>query len=840
MNSSSKFTVVDLNSGLGGRLLAFYESGFTVLAGAESEGAKREICRSILPNVPIVASGEGSDDASGIPSADVLLAEVRQAPSFSRAKGDRGAATNQLSFLSKVLLRDAPKAFLLQAPAMILRNKSFQLFDSGVFQRYNITYRVFREADHSGFPVSGNQTYFVGIRNDIAPDLFRFPAAIGGVASRTPLQESPGDVDPWYRKLPVSFKPPASQKNSYYYIDHKGKVVGGDQIFINRPRDCYLKDEYGFRRLTHNELAYLKGYQGFPFNKWTNRFKMYQMLQTASDIYVVRAIADCIRKLLEDSTAGLHPADQSALMEAQRKTQHEDASATRKMKVGSERPQRQEETLIRPRSRIRSLHIKKLKGLVNLDISMEKNLTAIMGVNGVGKSTILHALACMFSPFERGENHKFNFFFTPTPDASWQGSRLTMTYFDENTQSEVVRDYQKSTTRWSPRYTNRPKRDTFYLGVDSGLPEIEKERQTSYIDYLTNDSDDDLSERIITAASEILNKDYQRLTSHKTKTKKLFGVHTASDITYSSLSMGAGEQRLIKILTTVYHAAPYSLILIDEIDLLLHGDAQKRLIKKLSGIAAHKNLQIVFTTHSLEIGKLTDWIDIRYLLQTKERTLVYDRITPDIIYDMNRELEQPLAIYVEDDLAEAIVSHTARKLSLSRHIKLQNIGSAQNAFTLAAGLIIENVPVSNRLIVIDGDVYRTLGDKTKQLKKLLSGTEAEHSDKIATALSVIRQFSLPEGTPPEKFIFDMLLDLNAPDELTDCARSIHTVSDPHDWLDLIVERMNQERGLILYQIIEQVSEHNKWGEYIREVRNWLLAKNAELNGCPYNGAPTAR
>ena len=102
--------------------MAFYESGFTALAGAESEGAKREICRSILPNVPIVASGEESDDASGIPSADVLLAEVRQAPSFSRAKGDRGAATNQLSFLSKVLLRDAPKAFLLQAPAMILRN----------------------------------------------------------------------------------------------------------------------------------------------------------------------------------------------------------------------------------------------------------------------------------------------------------------------------------------------------------------------------------------------------------------------------------------------------------------------------------------------------------------------------------------------------------------------------------------------------------------------------------------------------------------------------------------------------------------------------------------------
>ena len=55
--------------------------------------------------------------------------------------------------------------------------------------------------------------------------------------------------------------------------------------------------------------------------------------------------------------------------------------------------------------------------------------------------------------------------------------------------------------------------------------------------------------------------------------------------------MGAGEQRLVKILTTVFHAEPYSLILIDEIDLLLHCNARKRLIRKLSELAERKNLQ---------------------------------------------------------------------------------------------------------------------------------------------------------------------------------------------------------------------------------------------------------
>ena len=38
----------------------------------------------------------------------------------------------------------------------------------------------------------------------------------------------------------------------------------------------------------------------------------------------------------------------------------------------------------------------RLKGLHNVEISFgEKPVTAIFGVNGCGKSTILHALACL-------------------------------------------------------------------------------------------------------------------------------------------------------------------------------------------------------------------------------------------------------------------------------------------------------------------------------------------------------------------------------------------------------------------------------------------------------------
>lgn len=599
-------------------------------------------------------------------------------------------------------------------------------------------------------------------------------------------------------------------------------MVGGEQVSV-RPYECYLVDEIGMRRITHNEYAYLKGYPNYPFNNCKNRFKAYRMLQSAPDIYIVRAIAASLRNYLERNTETSRFEDRPAY-----RAPLEEGVSDKKDDVLTEQ-ELSADRIIKPRNKIRRLQIEKLKGLKKLDILFEKNLTAIMGVNGVGKSTVLHALACMFSPDEKGEDYKWKFFFTPTPDASWQGSQMVLTYFDENTQTENQRKYRKSTDRWSTRYTSRPKRDVFYLGIDSGLPEIEKERQTSYIDYHTSVSEDRLAERIVHTAAQILCKDYQSLTDHAVKNKHFFGVRTLSDINYSALSMGAGEQRLIKILTVVYHAAPYSLILIDEIDLLLHSNAQKQLIKQLSDLAQRKNLQIIFTTHSLEIGKLTEFVDIRYLYHTREKTLVYDRITPDIIFDMNRESTQPLIVYVEDDLAEAIVSQLSDGLRISRYVNIRNIGSAQNAFTLAAGMMIEGNSLEHRLIVLDGDVYRTDEDKKRQLRRLLSGTETNHDDKIDAALSLITQFSLPEGNCPEKFIYDLLLDVDGADEVTDCAKQVTGVVDSHDWLNQIVERMNQDRKNVLLKIIEQAAESDKWSTYVERVRRWLIEQAKALN-----------
>ena len=268
--------------------------------------------------------------------------------------------------------------------------------------------------------------------------------------------------------------------------------------------------------------------------------------------------------------------------------------------------------------KLMSVFFKNLKGLKDAQFVFEKPLTAIMGVNGSGKTTVIHALACAYQPPEggKGENHRFPDFFVPNTDALWQGSEFYIVNEKEDREKTTVlpaRKYGKSFDRWSPRYGDRPKRNVYYIGIDSCLPEIEKKSMQNRIIYSSRRKEDRLSQKVIRDAAAILNKSYQALLDNTFHNKHFNGVELDSGLKYSSLSMGTGEQRTIKILEKILNAEPYSLILIDEIDLLLHVSSLKRLICRLAEIARDKHLQIVFTTHALEMVDLTQYVGIQYI-----------------------------------------------------------------------------------------------------------------------------------------------------------------------------------------------------------------------------------
>lgn len=479
---------------------------------------------------------------------------------------------------------------------------------------------------------------------------------------------------------------------------------------------------------------------------------------------------------------------------------------------------------------LKSVFFNNLKGLKNANITFSDTLTAIMGVNGSGKTTVIHALSCLYQPDGNGENHKFPEFFVPNTDAFWNGSELSVVFETVGQSGKHVvqsKKYSKAFDRWCPRYNSRPKRNVYYIGIDSCLPDIEKKTVTSRILYKTNELIDKQSEKTIRLSAYILNKGYETLLDNTYNSKHFLGVSLQSGLKYSSLSMGSGEQRVIKIISTLLKAEPYSLVLIDEIDLLLHVSALRKLIKKLYEIAKNNHIQIVFTTHSLEMTQLNTYVKIQYIYNTGEGkdTLVYEKITPDLVFSMTGQSEKPNRIYVEDQFSETIIEELIRRKKKSAYFDVVKYGAIENAFTLSASFIIQDESIENKLIVLDGDRYNRSDEKEQQIKKKLSGSEENSVEKRSKALSIIVEFNLPEDISPEQFIRDTIIKcVPEENEIFIAALEINAVNDSHEWIGQICDRLGCDYSYIIREVFTYAYDQKKdesFLEYISSVENWI-------------------
>ena len=114
------------------------------------------------------------------------------------------------------------------------------------------------------------------------------------------------------------------------------------------------------------------------------------------------------------------------------------------------------------------------------------------------------------------------------------------------------------------RYYKRPERWVSYIGIETCVPDIEKEKLKSHISYISLSQ---MSPSILADAKYILRKDYAECQVCRRRDKRTNKRVKVGTTLYSSLSMGAGEQRVFTILEAVDKAEPYGLILIDELDL---------------------------------------------------------------------------------------------------------------------------------------------------------------------------------------------------------------------------------------------------------------------------------
>lgn len=83
-----------------------------------------------------------------------------------------------------------------------------------------------------------------------------------------------------------------------------------------------------------------------------------------------------------------------------------------------------------------------------------------------------------------------------------------------------------------------------------------------------------------------------------------------------------------------------------------------------------RQLQIIFTTHSILMNELRDYVGIQYITQTSQKTLVSNYISSDSIQDLMGKSEKPIKIYVEDDLSKTIISQICHSMNCKRYVDI--------------------------------------------------------------------------------------------------------------------------------------------------------------------------
>ena len=486
---------------------------------------------------------------------------------------------------------------------------------------------------------------------------------------------------------------------------------------------------------------------------------------------------------------------------------------------------------------VKKLVFNNLKRLEGVEIDFpQTGVIAIMGYNGIGKSTILHALCCLYQPDERiplrQTNYKWSRFFIPHGEHRWVGSSLDAEFYDAE---DTVR-YRKDTTRWTPKYSRRPKRYVKFIGLGDYHPHLEQEKYHSLFRYQTSEMPVPIRNAMLKYANFILKRKYDHVgvaTKSGGTLRRFLFVDTdiqgnGNTTRYTSFYMGGGEQKVFHVLESLLTAPRGSLIVIEELEVLLHELALRRLVQIIIKLAESRKLQVVFSTHWIGVGEYADKIGVRTLMASQGGLNCVNGFDANIKYDItgSRDVLNQIEVWVEDTLSRKVVQKIAAEESILKHIEVKIFGAASNAFSVASAFALNN-ETPGKIIVLDGDVFSTDNEKTDQIAKTLSGHGA--GDKRAAAVSLIVDYAPTDPMNPETFIVQTAREAGRDNIENDWVKEYVSCIEEEQFLDegkSIIYSLSQNLDRTIDEIeadfVAYASGRQCWNEYTRNIRARLL------------------
>ncbi|SDZ24399.1 AAA domain-containing protein [Amycolatopsis xylanica] len=300
------------------------------------------------------------------------------------------------------------------------------------------------------------------------------------------------------------------------------------------------------------------------------------------------------------------------------------------------------------RKYLRKVHITRLRALTDATVSFDFPVTAIVGPNGGGKTTVIGAAACAYkSILPRrffAKSGKFD-----NSMADWQAEYEILDR--DFPQGVIQRTASFKSVRWR---RDAPDRVVLVFGVSRTVPANERpelQRCASPSFSVPEINIKNLSVDTVHAVGKILGKDIssfsQMSIDEQGRVSLLAGVNGVGE-SYSEFHFGAGESSVIRMIAEIEQAPDYSMALIEEIENGLHPVATRKMVDYLIDVASRKKIQVIFTTHSE--GALEALPDYAVWAALDGR-VQQGKLDIEALRSITGNVDSRLVLYVEDDFA---------------------------------------------------------------------------------------------------------------------------------------------------------------------------------------------
>ena len=409
---------------------------------------------------------------------------------------------------------------------------------------------------------------------------------------------------------------------------------------------------------------------------------------------------------------------------------------------------------------IKSINIKKFRGFNDVSFDLGTSLTVIAGQNGTQKTTVLGMLSQPFSITDKehslygekplsGGNYRSSFaekFKLSDAFDAPQGHEWTLNLNNETEPEFTVESIKRDNSASGIRFWKKGDRSkgsgyiqmpVVYLSLSRLFPIGEDTSIDSSTDITLSEEEFKFYQEWHNRILIIPDVEMTKVDYLASRQKNTLGASTAF---YDWKMNSAGQDNVGKILLAILsfkrlkekYGTSYQggILAIDELDTTLYPASQLKLIEGLRKFASTFKLQIIFTTHSLNILQQTcEWqedpkiggqVRVVYLQKINSTIKSLENISFETIKNKlnvamaEKKPAQKVPVFTEDKEGEIF----ARALLKRRTSSLDFIDctmGCDNLIELARKKVI-GFKFPDSLIILDGDV-RTDGSKMRRINQ---------------------------------------------------------------------------------------------------------------------------